>query len=156
MSKRNSVWQFARGLAIIVVILIHCPNGINYGSDSLNFNSWMILRQFINFPVALFIFMSGYFVNPEKTKDYKQYLVRRGVKLLLPYLVWSLIYLVDFLLGDSAPQLYYCIVLLQLTVLTPLILKWVENKWTCVILYSLTPAWLIYVYASKYSYGKSS
>jgi len=102
----------------------------------------MIFRQLINFPVALFIFMCGYFVNPEKTRDDKQYLVKRGgVKLFLPYLIWSLIYsmlnillalvkgdklsvrriLVDFLLGDSAPQLYYCIVLLQLTVLTPLI-----------------------------------
>lgn len=78
MDKKILKWQFARGLAIIAVVLIHSPNGMTNDIGTLGFKSWMVLRQFINFPVALFIFMTGYFVNPEKMKNYKQYMISRG------------------------------------------------------------------------------
>lgn len=43
------------------------------------------------FPVAMFIFLAGYFITPEKTQvNYKTFLFKRGgIRLLLPYLVWN-------------------------------------------------------------------
>ena len=174
MNKRNNVWQFARGIAILAVIFIHCPNGIGYELGSFNFNSWMVTRQCLNFPVALFIFMAGYFVNLKKIRDYKKFLFERGgVKILLPYLIWTLIYfllnavrmyikgnslsltdvLKDILFGGCAPQLYYCVVLLQLTILTPLLIRWLRNRKVRVALYACTPLWLIFVYGHNFILG---
>lgn len=47
--------------------MIHCPSGIDY--LPIEQDCWLILRQFINFPVALFIFMAGYFVNTDKVDE---------------------------------------------------------------------------------------
>lgn len=55
--KKQQFWQMIRGICILAVIMIHCPQG---GAV------WLGIRQVINFPVALFIFMAGYFVNPSK------------------------------------------------------------------------------------------
>ena len=52
--KKQQFWQMIRGICILAVIMIHCPQG---GAV------WLGIRQVINFPVALFIFMAGYFVN---------------------------------------------------------------------------------------------
>lgn len=63
---KNVYWQYVRAICIICVVLIHCKTGIGYkdsGSESWNFHYWLIMRQFINFPVAIFVFLSGYFIN---------------------------------------------------------------------------------------------
>ncbi len=56
---KRQYWQMIRGICILAVIMIHCPQGTT-GLDSY---IWLGIRQIINFPVALFIFMAGYFVN---------------------------------------------------------------------------------------------
>ena len=71
--KKIQFWQSIRGICILAVIMIHCPQGEN----GLNQNTWLGIRQIINFPVALFIFMAGYFVNPLKVD--KNWLKIRGV-----------------------------------------------------------------------------
>ena len=68
---KDQFWQGIRGIAIIAVVLIHCKTGMGYiqGTDALskfNFSYWFILRNIITFAVAVFLFMSGYFVNIEK------------------------------------------------------------------------------------------
>ena len=52
--------------------MIHCPVGQN-GLDQI---VWLALRQLINFPVAIFIFMAGYFIKPEKVNA--DYIINRG------------------------------------------------------------------------------
>lgn len=79
---RDPYWQYVRGVCIICVVLIHCKNGIEYGGNDIsawNFNYWLILRQLINFPVAIFIFLSGYFTNIERfSKLNMPYISNRG------------------------------------------------------------------------------
>lgn len=60
MTAKNQYWQVVRAICILAVVMIHCPTPTN------DINAWLIIRQFINFPVAVFIFLSGYFVNPDK------------------------------------------------------------------------------------------
>lgn len=77
ITKKSQYWQMVRGICILAVIMIHCPSGQNY--TDLDYTVWVILRQFINFPVAMFIFLAGYFMTPEKTQgDYKTFLFKRG------------------------------------------------------------------------------
>ena len=61
-----------RGVCILAVVMIHCPQGA-VGVDKA---IWLVIRQFINFPVALFIFMAGYFVAPKSVN--MKWLVNRG------------------------------------------------------------------------------
>ena len=173
--KKDMRWQIARGIAIICVLLIHCPNAINASWDTIDFNSWLILRQFINFPVALFFFAAGKFTNYSKYASYKSFLFKRGMeRLLIPFLIWSTIYtllnyirlyvsgnelfgastfMVQIITGKSAPHLYYIVVLLQLTTITPLLIKCIESGYSK-LLYITTPVWLIYIYYWCYTHSK--
>lgn len=168
MKERNYFWQSIRGLCILAVILIHCPSGSVYEFGSPQFDIWIVLRQFINFPVAIFIFLSGYFTNPDKcTKSYKKYILNRGGRLIVPFLIWSLFYSVITLfaqimkgdtinvlkyafciiIGKASAPLYYIVVLIQLTLITPFLVQLIQRKtyfrnW----LWLITPVYLIFIY----------
>ena len=133
--RRDPYWQIVRGICILAVIMIHCPNGLSYSIAEQN--AWLIIRGIINFPVALFVFMAGYFVNTDKVKQNScTYLLDRGGRLLIPYLVWTSLYLIKdfilgvetnseyigycFLTGKVAAPFYYIVLLIQLTLLTPI------------------------------------
>lgn len=84
-TNKSQYWQMIRGICILAVIMIHCPNAI--GLSTGEFSVWMVLRQLINFPVALFVFMAGYFVNTDKIKKNNcAYLLKRGGGCLYPIL----------------------------------------------------------------------
>ena len=80
MERKREYWQSIRGICILAVVLIHSLGGFDYtaGDDT----EFIILRQIINFAVATFVFMSGYFVPVEKiyNKDfsYKEWILNRG------------------------------------------------------------------------------
>ena len=149
---KSKYWQAVRGICILAVIMIHCPSGQS-GENQL---MWLIIRQLINFPVAIFIFMAGYFINPDRIDG--AYLKKRGGRLLFPFILWNIVYTVrnvlfssnvewknvlfDFLTGRAVAPLYYILVLFQLTLLTLYILKKKEKKW----MYLITPIYLSVVY----------
>ena len=156
VNNKSQYWQVVRGICILAVIAIHCPQG----TDG-DLYTWLGIRQLIDFPVALFIFMAGYFVKPEKV-DITWQKNRGGCRLLIPFLIWSSIYtvknavfaemsikglVVSFVTGKATAPLYYILVLIQLTLLTPLLKK--RNKWLCLI----TPMYLIFLYAYNITTG---
>lgn len=63
--KKDGKWQIIRGICILATILIHCRS---YTQFDASLNSWFYFfyRNLINFPVAIFMFMSGYFTNTHK------------------------------------------------------------------------------------------
>lgn len=81
---------------------------------------------------------------------------------MLPFLLWDIVYntknvlfgnnvewkdvLFDFFTGGAAAPLYYILVLFQLTLLTPLIVK-KENEGKVTWLYAITPLYISIVYA---------
>ena len=69
---KSKFWQAVRGICILAVIMIHCPAG----QSGINQAVWIVVRQIINFPVAIFVFMAGYFVKPDKVN--RIYLKKRG------------------------------------------------------------------------------
>lgn len=168
MKKKNNYWQIIRGIAILAVIIIHSPTAIEYGRNTIEFNTWMLLRQLVSFPVGIFVFLSGYFTTIERVeKDRNTYYKRKLCRLMIPFFTWSFIYtliniknqwslldwesaklfLWQFITGKSSGPLYYLLVLAQLTLLTPLIIHIIKknNFWTR-ILWFLTPLYLAYLY----------
>lgn len=62
MSMKSKYWQMIRGICILAVIAIHCPR-VYEGNDVF---LYLVVRNVINFPVALFAFMAGYFIKIKK------------------------------------------------------------------------------------------
>lgn len=165
---KERYWQIIRGLCILAVIMIHCPSGTQYGTESLEFKAWLAFRQIINFPVAIFVFMAGYFVNIEKcTNKPYSFLSKRGGRLLVPFFVWSLFYsfvtavltyygngiinwkllFFNFFLGKASPQLYFILVMLQFSFITPyLIRKIMQNSMVGRLFFLITPCYLAFIY----------
>lgn len=167
---REDFWQASRAVCIIAVIWIHSRTGESYAGTpaSWNYDYSIVVRQFLNFPVAVFIFMAGYFVNPARISPLRPWLKGRAARLLIPYAAWSLIFSValgartpssiplDFatglLTGQAAAHLYFVLVLAQLTGLTPLLVKALEKRWAPV-LFAITPAYLVWIYIHTLSTG---
>ena len=135
--NKNSKIQILRAVAIMAVIVIHTyPLGI-----------WgVFIRPFVNFAVAMFIFLSGYLTKTE-IPDVKVFMAKRLKRVLIPYLIWSVIYLVPqkfdgfivkLLTGSSCGIYYYIFVYIQFVILTPLIIKLVKSKYRWVG-YIITP-----------------
>lgn len=80
MKEKREYWQSIRGICILAVVLIHSLSGFDYSSASNV--KFVILRQVINFAVAIFVFMAGYFVNietlSEKSFSYKNWTFLSG------------------------------------------------------------------------------
>lgn len=177
--SKKAYWQSVRGICIHAVVLIHALGGYDYSDGATN-TAYLILRQLINFAVATFIFMSGYFVNIGKIEseeyNYKSWLTIRGGRLLIPFVIWSLLYsgvnvlrnihkgeainwlgvIYRFIVGKSATPFYYIVVLFQLTLVTPFLVKTVKEKGIISkLLWLVTPIYLVYVYAWNFMTGSS-
>lgn len=122
--------QLLRGISIIAVVCIHnTPSGI--------VQAWC--RPFLNFAVAMFLFMSGMLSSSKNWKP-----IHRIKKIVIPYFAWSLIYTVLFshntlsslplryaknlVSGRSAAIMYYVFVYCQFTLLIPLIDRMANSK----------------------------
>lgn len=151
MKEKKEYWQSIRGICILAVILIHSLGGFNYSTGYGT--EFVVLRQIINFAVATFVFMAGYFVNVDALSDkefsYKHWIIYRGGRLCIPFMIWSLLYsglellkivhsgneihwfgfVYRFIVGKSATPFYYIVVLVQLTVITPWLVDQIINNW---------------------------
>lgn len=178
MKEKREYWQSVRGICILAVVLIHSLGGLDY---STGYNvEFVFLRQVINFAVATFVFMAGYFVNIDALSDkefsYKHWIIYRGGRLCIPFIIWSILYsglelirtvhsgneihwfgfAFRFIVGKSATPFYYIVVLMQLTVLTPWLVKIVkQNGIVSRILWLVTPVYLLYLYTWNYIVGAS-
>ena len=133
---RNLYWDVWKGVAIVAVVTIHaCGSALAFPEGGANHAFGTVLRQFINFPVALFIFLSGMFaLHGTPAKSYLIGVQARVKRLLVPYLVWAAVYtgakmLTGKLVAAELPQMlatgtvisvgYYVIVMLQMALLSP-------------------------------------
>lgn len=121
--------QICRAIAIIAVVIIHnCPQEM----------VGIVVRCFVDFAVALFIFLSGYLtkiVNTDVIIFYKKRLLR----VFIPYCIWSVLYTIafnkwdsfifNFITGQCCFVYYFIIVYMQLTILVPWISKFIQSKY---------------------------
>lgn len=144
--------QFLRAVAIIAVVLIHtCPSGI----------CEVICRPFINFAVALFLFLSGY-LTKDQSGNWGVFYKKRITRVLIPYIIWSIIYTLpnnpnlskyvyNIFTTQACYTLYYIFVYIQLVILTPLLFKLAKSSWRWVG-WCITPvSLLLFKYTGWYS-----
>lgn len=127
-SHKNEYIQLLRGIAIIAVVMIHST-----APDFLR----VFLRPFLNFAVALFVFLSGY-LTKLKITDVGLFFRKRIFKVIVPYLIWSVIYSIpngfdgfflNLLTGRCCGIFYYIFVYIQFVLLTPLIIRLLQSKY---------------------------
>ena len=87
---RDNYFSFMKGLAIIGVLFIHTPFMIDgpFGIAS---------RQLVTFAVAIFFFLSGYFI-----KD-GQFNIKGILRILIPYTIWSILWFAETTLKGTQP-----------------------------------------------------
>lgn len=83
ISSKSSDIQILRAIAIIAVVMIH-----TYPTSDM---CQIFIRPFINFCVALFIFLSGYLTKLENS-DWKSFCIKRINRVFIPYAIWTAIY----------------------------------------------------------------
>ena len=120
--KKSYMIQMLRGFAIIAVVFIHnTPDGLPQ----------VFCRPFLNFSVGLFLFLSGMLSSADKWKPRK-----RIMKILIPYIIWTLLYVIlhtykeptqsplvyikQLITGKAASVMYYVFIYCELTLLIPM------------------------------------
>lgn len=170
-NAKQKSWQILKGLCIAAVLFIHCKTGTEYEVFSPNFNYWLILRQFINFAVPVFFFASAYFVNTKKVLgSFGSYFKSRFKKLIVPFYVWATIYTVinvgfdiltrtpidikttfiNWVTGRVGTPFYFVLVLIQFTLLLPLLVRLSETLKGKIVVYGTCGLWISIVYAYNY------
>ena len=149
--KRNTYFDFLRGLAIMMVVGIHT---YTLGKDST------VVRQLLNTAVPLFVAISGYCLSQKRMEnkdDYLFFLKKQFPKVYLPVLVWSLpLYAIALYSGSSIIKqtilllscglsIYYFVAfIMQCYVVLPVINNYISgNKRRVVIVsYLISFAWI--------------
>lgn len=165
MKQKQLYWQRVRGVAILSVVFIHCQSGIHCSYDSFNGISYFILRNIVNFPVAMFFFLSGYFLKPIDSK--MAFYKKRLPRLIIPYCFYTCAYLgmgfvsgkeitikrimMAFLLGTASTPLYYIVVLAYFTLFAPFLLKAIQSKKASVIIFLTSAAFILIAYLFRFA-----
>ncbi len=139
--NRDLSFDAFRGVAIIAIVATHVTSG------SLADNGYLIAyHQLFHFGVPAFLFISGYWLSLKpinSLKDYELFLRKRLSRILIPYLVWSIVIIgyetiitADYnislityklLTGRAIMPYYYVILTAQFYILTPL-LQYLNRK----------------------------
>jgi len=142
MSKRVPAIEYIRGLAMLGVVGIH-TGAYSLANPDVNIHLFALLEIFTRFTVPIFFFVSAFGLfcqhKSDEPLDYGRYFLRRSRTVLLPYLIWSLLYMAraswlsgdywqwslpyiveHFLFGLASYQLYFLVILIWFYLLMPL------------------------------------
>ncbi|MBN1392539.1 MAG: acyltransferase [Sedimentisphaerales bacterium] len=169
---RDLSFDAFRGIAIIAVIAIHSIDSLfPWQSPATVWQDLFLVatyRQFLNFAVPSFIFISGYWASKKSIispESYKTFLRRRLSRVLVPYLFWSVILLgfeafkthnVDaqqiafkLLTGRAISVYFFIIVITQLYLLTPLLQCINRNSYGLMLILVFNIVSLLFAYLSR-------
>lgn len=84
IKEKNIKFLILQSIGIILVVLGHGKNG-----GLTLFTDWFTPYSF---HIPLFIFISGYFYKNENSLNYKEFLIKKVKRLLIPYFIWNIVY----------------------------------------------------------------
>ncbi len=142
--ERMPELDYVRALAMLGVVAIHVTGAFVY-QDSAHtlggMNLAFFLNQIVRFAVPAFMVLSGLALGFGEVRSCGRFWKTRFVKLLPPYLVWSLLYWGFYhrfqswegvggalLWGTSSAHLYFIIITLQFYLFYPL-LRRLTDRW---------------------------
>lgn len=141
-NQRNPALEAIRGISILGVVGIH-TGAYSLSNPTVNEHLFALLEIVTRFCVPIFFFISafGLFISQPLTQpfNYKMFYLRRFRSVLLPYLLWSILYMLHyssttgdstiwqpplvlefFFFGLGSYQLYFLVILLWFYLFMPL------------------------------------
>lgn len=162
IDEKDIYWSVVKGICVLCVIIIHLTMPEVSGKVPL---SWWLVKRLVSFPVGMFFALAGYFIHLDQCTDVA-YLWKKIKRILIPYLYFSALYLVrssfeapinakgvlaSVLLGTAEIQLYFCVYLLQMILLLPLLHKLVVcSKYRLCWLFLLIALSVVWSYLKSY------
>lgn len=166
MRQNSEYYNYAKGICIICVIMIHAL----FLSATPNFNlsqaAAIVIRQIINFPVAVFLGFAGFFVGVSAARGECLNIWKRIIRLLVPYVIATIIFLAAsrayldifnpyylfkvFFLGTGIGIGYFVVVMVQMTILTPFILSLKGDKQHYIVMIIVSLFGFAYTYAANF------
>lgn len=145
--------EYIRGISMLGVVAIHvCSQYLANPTPNLHLVALMEIATRFCIPIFFFISAFGLFYNMDINKpfgkeEYKNFLLRRGKTVVVPYVVWSLFYifhnaflfqylgslsiggiLSNLFFGTGGYQLYFMVLLIWFYLLMPL---WISIVKAC-------------------------
>jgi peptidoglycan/LPS O-acetylase OafA/YrhL len=142
MAKQKiNALDYIRGISMLGVVGIH-TGAYSLSNPKVNIHLFALLEIFTRFSVPIFFFVSafGLFITQDLTVklNYTNFIMRRSRTVLLPYIVWSFLYMIHYTLisrdtsiwnppllyeyaffGLASCQLYFLVILLWFYALMP-------------------------------------
>lgn len=137
--------EWIRAICCILVIIIHVTAEFwtSFSKGSIQYKFIILLNTISQFAVPCFIFISGfvlYYVYHNREYKALDFYKKRMFKIVIPYLVWSSIYIItryvyynisinlkdiakDILIGRASSHLYFMVLIIQFYLVFPLCLK---------------------------------
>lgn len=151
--QRIAAIEYIRGVSMLGVVGIH-TGAFSLTNPNVNIHLFALLEIFTRFSVPIFFFVSafGLFINQNiyDQLKYIPFMKRRLRTVLIPYLTWSLIYMMHytfisgdksiwqqpllseyFLFGLASYQLYFLVILLWFYAMMPfwrILVRYMLNK----------------------------
>ncbi len=149
--QRNKFVQVMRGVCICAVVLTHC-----LGKDSMGA---IFLKPWLYFQVMMFVYISGYLTTKQKVigKE-RSFYKKRLSKIIIPYTIWTIVYLLYdgnltvkyfvkcMITAGACGPLYFLVDYAQIVLLTPLMLRMLDHRNTKILLYAITPVYILLNY----------
>jgi surface polysaccharide O-acyltransferase-like enzyme len=154
-NKENLEWiNSLRVLATFSVIFLHVTAGILYQYGSISNLDWWtgnIYDSSVRFCVPIFLMISGALILSKTYESTREYLKKRVLRILFPFLFWSIIYIardlfLKFNYGEylsfieilkfifiklksgASFHLWYIYLIIGLYLFFPIIGKWIHNS----------------------------
>lgn len=99
MKERLNYLDISRGIAILLIVLGHCIVG----------REGILIKWIYSFHVVIFFIISGYLLNSKniRQKAFKEVLTNRIKTLIIPYFVFSVIFIITDLLTNGISRLIW-------------------------------------------------
>lgn len=157
--------DYMRFIACIAVMIVHITAiGVtDYVRGSLPNILMLILNRSLKFTTPIFVFLSGvtgFYGYRNKKIKYVPFIIKRLKKVLIPYVVWCVVYYIAFIkigyygknlnffienvfTGNMSYHLYFVIIITQLYLLGPLLyclVKKIKNKTLLLLISAIVTA----------------
>ncbi|TGB02479.1 acyltransferase [Halobacillus salinus] len=133
---------FVRAIACLMVVMVH-TTARNYTGEGFTGDTAMLMNQFSRLGTPVFAVVSAFLLTSSVIKrgfSLKRFVTSRAVKIVSPYIIWSLVYLLfikyfheglifrnakqtfDYIvLGDAKTHLWFIAAIIQFYIVFPLL-----------------------------------
>lgn len=157
----------ARVLATFAVVFLHVASGVVSGVTDLRSLMWWsgnLYDSFVRWCVPVFVMISGLLLlDPRKCESISLFYKKRGSKILIPLIFWTIFYLIwdlaisivkgdvvsreklleNILSGKPYYHMWYLYMVMTLYIFTPFLrklvgtLSWIEMMFLCLLMFAI-------------------